>query len=359
VKRVAVIGTVGLPPKYGGFETLAYELVTRLKERFRFTVYCSSKSYSEKAKEFEGTRTVYIPLRANGIQSVPYDMAAVVHALFHSDVLLILGVSGGIILPLARALGRKKIVVNIDGLEWQRAKWSAPARKYLKLSERLAVANADVIIADNAEIQRYVMNEYRRDSLLIAYGGDHALPQRDIGPHKDEFEFLGKKYAFGVCRVEPENNVDCILKAFSGLDGLPLVMVGNWDNSAYGKDLRAKYDRSKDIHLLNAIYDRRKLDVLRSNCYLYVHGHSAGGTNPSLVEAMSLGLPVIAYDAAYNRETTENNALFFKNSGDLAEILKKVDIADLRQTAKRLSEVAGRRYRWREVADAYARIFEN
>ena len=116
-----------------------------------------------------------------------------------------------------------------------------------------------------------------------------------------------------VCRIEPENNVHVVLKAFAQLPEKTFVMVGNWNNSEYGKSMKADYGNYSNIHLLDPIYDQVKLDKLRSNCLVYIHGHSAGGTNPSLVEAMYLGRPVIAFDVSYNCVTTENKALYFKN----------------------------------------------
>jgi glycosyltransferase involved in cell wall biosynthesis len=356
-KSVAIIGSVGVPPKYGGFETFADQLVRHLRNEFDFTVYCSAKGYEHQLSNFFGAKLVYLPFKANGVQSIVYDITAIFHALSRSDTLLILGVSGCTILPFVRLVSKKKIIVNIDGMEWKREKWNRLAKAFLKLSEKFAVKNADVIITDNAEIHRYVMNEYRKEGALIAYGGDHAKPERDIEEYLGRYRFLSGKYAFGMGRIELENNVKSELEAFAAVDSFPFVMVGNWENSAYGRNLKTAYQKRDNIHLLDAIYDQKQLDVLRSNCSLYIHGHSAGGTNCSLVEAMSLGLPIVAYDVAYNRETTENKAIYFKDTVELKSILQSLGSYDLDKISHDMLEIAQRRYRWDIIASQYAAIF--
>ena len=204
-KSVAIIGSVGVPPKYGGYETFTDQLVRHLRNKFDFTVYCSSKRYEHKLNDYCGAKLVYLPFNANGFQSIIYDITAISHALLRSDTLLILGVSGCVFLPIVRLVSKKKIIVNIDGMEWKREKWNRFAKAFLKLSEKFAAKHASELITDNAEIHRYVMSEYRRDSVHIAYGGDHAVPERDIEEYRGKFGFLSGKYAFGVCRIEPEN----------------------------------------------------------------------------------------------------------------------------------------------------------
>ena len=141
MKRVAIIGTAGVPGRYGGFETLAHQLVTHLNDQCQLTVYCSKKVYPkhERPNTWQGARLVYLPFDANGVQSIIYDIVSIIHALFYADALIVLGVSGGICLPFIKRLTSKKIIVNIDGLEWRRPKWKKWVRQYLKWSERLAV----------------------------------------------------------------------------------------------------------------------------------------------------------------------------------------------------------------------------
>ncbi len=356
-KRVSIIGIVGLPAQYGGFETLAQYLVYYLRDKYDFTVFCSAKNYDEKLESYQGAKLHYINLSANGAQSIPYDIISIFKALRLSDTLLILGVSGCIVLPFVKFFNHKKIVVNIDGLEWKREKWGRFARIFLKFSEKLAVKWADIIITDNKVIQDYVLNEYGVESKLITYGADHVkkLPISDALSEK--YTFLKNKYAFSVCRIEPENNIHLILDAFSQHSDMDLVIVGNWQNSEYSRTLKANYSRYAHIHLLDAIYDSDILGEIRSNCYLYLHGHSAGGTNPSLVEAMYLGLPIFAFDVAYNRVSTQAKARYFKDSVELETLLRNLDTKELEDIASDMRDIAQRGYVWEKIAHAYADIF--
>lgn len=356
-KKIAIIGTVGLPAKYGGFETLTEYLTKYLAKEYDMTVYCSGKSYDERIPSYNGATLKYINLNANGVQSIPYDVVSIFKALRYADTLLILGVSGCSILPMVRMFSHKRIVVNIDGLEWKRQKWNKYAKWFLQFSEKMAVKYVDVVIADNKVIQEHVHDAYRKESELIAYGADHveklALSEEVLATYR----CLEDSYAFTVCRIEPENNLHLIIEAMTEQEKLPLVIIGNWENSEYGKGLREKYADIGHIHLLDPIYDQVILNQIRSNCTVYLHGHSAGGTNPSLVEAMYLTLPIVAYDVAYNRETTENRANYFSSVKDLKNLVESMSEEALALNAKHMYEIAARRYVWKKIAQEYAKLF--
>lgn len=173
----------------------------------------------------------------------------------------------------------------------------------------------------------------------------------------DEYPFLDKKYAFTVCRIEPENNLHLILEAFEKNSPFPLVIVGNWQNSEYGQKLFRKYSSHSDITLLDPIYNQQKLNSIRTKCRFYLHGHSCGGTNPSLVEAMYLGLPVIAFDVNFNRETTENQALYFDSPLSLKKICIETTEEQCLQIGRIMKEIALRRYTWKRISECYAKLF--
>lgn len=358
--KVAIIGTAGVPARYGGFETLAHHLVNNLNEQYDLTVYCSNKYYSkqERVQTWNKARLVHVPLNANGMQSIFYDIISIIHALFYADTLLILGVSGGIILPLVKLFTRKKIIVNIDGLEWRRDKWNKYTKWFLHFSEKLAVKYSHADITDNAAIKRYTAIQYKTLSHLIEYGADHCEKESINIPAVVKYPFLHEPYAFKVCRIEPENNIHVVLEAFSQLPNQNMVLVGNWNNSAYGIELKNKYRSFKNLFLLDPIYNQKELNILRSNCSMYIHGHSAGGTNPSLVEAMYLELPVIAFDVSYNRATTENSCLYFKDANELIQVIQQTDKADLKTIGSQLLQIAKRRYTWRIIANKYAYLIE-
>lgn len=359
MKKIAIVGTQGVPAKYGGFETLVENIIgDNCSPDVQYTVFSSSKDFKEQRTSYKGAILKYIPLHANGAQSTPYDILSLLKTIRGYDVILVLGVSGCAFLPIFRLLCRKKLIVNIDGLEHRRAKWKGFAKYFLRFSEKMAVECADVIVSDNKGIQDYVTETYAKDSELIAYGGDHVL--RNLSEQQQEtllskYMLAKDNYSFTVCRIEPENNCHVTLQAFAK-SGDNLVFVGNWEKSEYGKELKAKYADYANISILDSIYDLDELYALRNNCKFYIHGHSAGGTNPSLVEAMHFGRPVIAYDVVYNRETTENKACYFNNASELIAILGN-EKAALEESGKAMKEIANRRYLWSVIAKQYEDLY--
>lgn len=355
--NVAIVGTQGVPATYGGFESLVENLLgDNCPEDVHYTVFCSGKDMPDKISEYKGASLKYIPLRANGIQSVPYDMVSMCRCLKGFDVILVLGVSGGLFLPLFYLLNSKKLIINIDGQEYKRDKWGKFAKWILRMSEAFAVRFADVVIADNKGIQDYVSETYGKSSVLISYGGDHVkryVTSEFVADTLKKYNLAHGEYAITVCRIEPENNSPMVLDAFSRT-GKTLVYVGNWNFSDYGRRLKEKYSRFSNIIMLDAVYDLDVLYALRVNAGVYVHGHSAGGTNPSLVEAMFFGMPILAFNVVYNRETTENKAYYFKN---VDELMKLLECRNLDGTP--MLEIANRRYLWETISKQYAELYRN
>ena len=355
MKKIAVIGTQGVPAEYGGFETLVENIIgANASADVQYTVFCSGKDYDERLESYKGAQLKYVPLHANGIQSIPYDMVSMMRSMRGYDVMLVLGVSGCVFLPFVRLLSRAKLVVNIDGLEHRRKKWGKWTRRFLRLSEAVAVHCAHVVVADNKGIQDYVAERYRgKRAELIAYGGDHVMtgvePAREAAI-LDHYGLKAGEYAMSVCRIEPENNCHVILEAFARTDK-PLIFIGNWKKSDYGKSLRKKYEHCANISMLDPIYEIETLYVFRKNAGWYMHGHSAGGTNPSLVEAMFFGRPILAFDVVYNRETTSGQAYYFKDEQDIIRLLgEKLD-------GTAMHEIAQKRYTWKTIASEYERLY--
>jgi glycosyltransferase involved in cell wall biosynthesis len=353
---VAIIGTVGLPAKYGGFETLAEYLVTHLSDKYDFTVYCTKKKYTkeEQIESYKGAKLKYINLDANGIESIPYDTISILKALRKNDVLLILGVAGAWILPFVWLFTNKKIIISIDGIEWKRDKWPLFAKLYLWWAEKIAIQFSHIDISDNESIQDYTALRYKTLSRVIEYGADHTLEVKPTQQDFINYPFLSQQYAVKVCRIEPENNVHLVLEAFKEMPHKTLVIVGNWKNSEYGIELKVTFSNIPNIHLYDPIYNQREIDLIRGNAALYIHGHSAGGTNPSLVEAMYLGLPIMSFDVSYNKTTTENKAIYFSSSAVLIKQLNITSETELEYLRNEMKSIALRRYTWDVIASQYA-----
>lgn len=358
MKRVAILGTRGVPANYGGFETLVENLIeNRGTSVAKYTVFCSSRDLDKKNTSYKGAELKYIPLRANGMQSVIYDAVSFFRARNGYDTILMLGISGCIFLPLLRLFRRKKIIVNIDGLEHRRKKWGRFARWFLRISEASAVRFADTIVADNKAICDYVYSTYGKKAEMIAYGGNHVL-RTVTEPYEqailENYSLSSGEYAVALCRIEPENNCHIILDAFSG-SGNRLLFIGNWNNNKYGKKLKKEYGRFPNIIMLDPIYDLDTLYVLRKNACCYIHGHSAGGTNPSLVEAMFFGCRIFAFDVIYNRYTTGNNADYFSDKEELQRLIS--GIKNDNKDPGAMYETACREYTWDIIAKQYENLY--
>lgn len=360
-KKIYTIGIQGLPAKYGGFETFTDYLSQYISDDFDLTVYCSSNLYKDKIEKYQKAKLKYIPLNANGIQSVPYDILSIILSLKDSDnsndVFLLLGSSGAIILPFISIFAKRKIVFNMGGLEWKRSKWNKFARWFLKFSEKVAVKYSDVIVADNKGIQEYISSEYGVESHIIAYGGDHASKLDLTDELAEKYPFLKEPYYVGVARAQPDNNIDVILEAFKQLPDKNLVFVANWNVSDYGKLLKEEYSEVPNIHIVDAIYDLKILDQIRSNCVAYIHAQSSGGTNPSLVEAMHLELPIIAFDVNFNRYTTQEKAFYFINTNELIDKILYSNKDAHYLCAKEMKEIANQIYTWKYVVHEYKKLF--
>lgn len=346
---------MGVPAAYGGFETLVENIIgENCSEEVAYTVFCSSKEYSQRLESYKGATLRYIPLKANGISSIFYDGISLAKCIRGYDVVVALGVSGGIFFPLFRLLSRNRLIVNIDGIEWRRAKWNIFAKSILRLSEWLALVTAHTVIADNQGIVDYVGDRFKKKTKLIAYGSDHV--KQEVSDDRcseilESYKVQPKGYAITVCRIEPENNCEMILQAFSK-NNIPFIFVGNWGTNGYGMRLKDTYSKYTNIQILDAIYDLDVLYALRSYSKYYIHGHSAGGTNPSLVEAMFCQCNILAYDVIYNVETTEQKAHYFKSTEELAT-LTQIE----QDNSLDMQEIAERRYKWADISKQYEALY--
>lgn len=355
--KIAIIGTNGVPSKYGGFETLVEYLVRHLGNDYEITVFCSTQLVIEKLDTYEGVKLEYINLNANGWQSIFYDIVSIFKSYKRFDKVLVLGCSGSIIMPFFIKY-KSKFIMNLGGLDWKRSKWGYLTRKFLKLSEFLAIKYSGYIVSDNQGIKDYILEKYKRDSYLIAYGGDHASKETIEQSNIEKYPFLKNEYAFTVARIQPDNNIDMLLDSFTDKLPYPFVFVGNWNYSSYGIQTKNKYINKPNIILLDAIYDQKELNVLRSNCKIYLHGHSAGGTNPALVEAMNLGLPILAHHSIFNKYTTNFEAEYFSDSKDIFEKIINLSDADLLNIGERMSSIAKDKYKWEIIGREYAKVFD-
>jgi glycosyltransferase involved in cell wall biosynthesis len=360
MKKVAIVGTNGIPARYGGFETLAENIVSELNNDIDFIIYCSNIYEKEDRQSyFKNARLIYLPFKANGLQSLFYDFFSFVHALCSAETILFLGPTSSGIITVINCLFGRKLIVNHGGLnEWEREKYSENEKKWAKLNHYIAAKNATINITDNSILQKSLLKSFGVDSVIIRYGGDHHLESNIEEFTKSKYKFEKNKYYLSVARAQVDNNIHLLIDAFKSLDAHhPLVIVSNWGVSEYGKKLLEANKNHKNLILLDAIYDLNLLNYIRSNCYAYIHSHSFCGTAPSLVEVMNLNVPVICFDVPTNRESTKNKSIYFKSSKNLVSRINSLSDSEYDSCKKAMFKIASNEYTWDKVSLQYLNIF--
>lgn len=356
--RIALIGTRGVPAHYGGFETAVDEIGRRLVLLgHEVVVYC--RYGQDDMPQYEGMRLVHLPaVRKSSLETLSHTALSMVHAWFANiDAAIVFNAANAPLLPLLK-LARIPAAVHVDGLEWRRAKWGPVGSRYYRVAERFAVRWAGALIADAWAIRQYYLDRYGADAVFLPYGAPElrapdADRLTDLGVEPGAFHLL-------VARFEPENHVGRIIDGFvSSSARLPLIVVGRAAYShAYDAQIRVAAGHDPRVHLVGAIWDEDLLNQLYGNCLTYLHGHSVGGTNPSLLRALGAGASVIAYDVAFNREVAAEHGVYFATEAQLAAA---VEDAEAHPDLTRQRGLAGRKravglYDWDEVSLGYQRL---
>ncbi|MHA6693427.1 DUF1972 domain-containing protein [Homoserinimonas sp. A520] len=359
--RIAMIGTRGVPAAYGGFETAIEEIGKRLAARgHQVVVYC--RGNADKPASYLGMRLVHLPaIRIKAAETLSHTALSVGHAITggRPDAAFVFNAANAPFLPLLRARG-VPTAVHVDGLEWKRGKWGRMGRRYYRAAERMAVRYGDALIADAQGIADYYYERFAVATELLTYGATILTD-----PGSDLVSGLGLepgKYHLVVARFEPENHVEVIVEGYHKSDcDLPLVVVGSAPYSAaYTRSIDAIAASDPRIRMLGGVWDQALLDQLYSNSLTYLHGHSVGGTNPSLLRAMGAGASVIAYDVGFNREVAGSDGGYFTNAESLRLLLDEAeDSATQHLTMGR--NMQGRAqllYDWDAVAAGYENLAE-
>jgi glycosyltransferase involved in cell wall biosynthesis len=321
--KIAILGTRGIPNNYGGSEANA-EILSPLfaKMGHEVTVY-NPDEHPYRGDEWNGVKIRRVICRESrfGIwATLLYDYLCLRDATRSDfDVILELGyVPCALFYPLRR---RKALLcTNMDGLEWKRSKWGPILRRFALLTEKLAARHSDLLIADNPAIQDYYAQKYHQESVYISYGAQ--VIEAPDSTRLADFSVIADGYYLLIARMEPENNIETILDGYvsSGSD-YPMLLVGK-TNTRHSKHLLRKFGGHEGIRFLGGIYDYDVLSSLRCHARLYFHGHSVGGTNPSLLEAMATGALIAAHDNPFNRTVLDDRALYFLSAEDVSRLLK-------------------------------------
>jgi glycosyltransferase involved in cell wall biosynthesis len=354
---LAILGTRGIPARHGGFETFAQRLALFLAQRgWQVAVYCQEDNPGPVIVEnWHGVRLIRIPAPQPGPWgTMIFDFKSTLHAARRGGVLLTLGYNTALFCGWYRLRGRKNLI-NMDGLEWKRGKWNRLAKAWLYLNERLACRFGDRLIADHPQIASHLATRAPANKIVtIPYGSDpvDAASVELLGP-------LGLDpdgYALVVARPEPENSVLEIVSAFSSRPRQKrLVVLGNYDVPRNRYHARVRAAASGEVLFPGAIYDQATLDALRFYAALYIHGHTVGGTNPALVEALGAGCAILAQDNRFNRWVAGEAARYFHDQADCAGLLDELldDEAGLNQLRTAARQRHAAEFTWDRVLAAY------
>lgn len=356
--RIALVGTRGVPAQYGGFETAVEEVGARLAARGHVVrVYC--RNPGQTARRYRGMHLVNLPaVRLKVLETLSHTALSVAHLCLHgADVAIVFNAANAPFLPLLGAR-RVPVGVHVDGLEWKRGKWGPTGRRYYLMSERLAVRWADRLIVDARAIGDYYERRYGRPGCYLPYGA--PIRGREAPGRLAELDLRPHSYHLVVARLEPENHVDVAVAAHRRSSArLPLLVVGDAPyGERYVQRLQAIAAQDERIRLVGGVWDQGLLDELYVNAATYIHGHSVGGTNPSLLRAMGAAAPVLALDVDFNREVLGDTGAFFRDAASLAELVEKAESDDWAGDARgRAGQDRARRlYDWDAVTAGYEQL---
>lgn len=357
--KIAILGTRGIPNHYGGFEQFAEYFSVYLAEKGHEVYVYNSHSHPYKEKTFKGVNIIhcYDPEHKVGTAGqFVYDLNCIIDSRKRNfDIILQLGYTSNSV--WYRLLPRRPLIItNMDGLEWKRTKYSRKVQKMLKYAEKLAVDSSDVLIADSKGIQSYLKEKYNKDSTYIAYGAT-VFNNPDEAVLK-EYSLVKEQYNMLIARLEPENSIEVILDgAAKASANIPFLVIGSYKN-AYGARLKEKYAKHPHIKFMGALYNLEHLNSLRWFSGLYFHGHTVGGTNPSLLEAMASGALIIANDNTFNKSILEENAFYFSNSDEVAQLIATVKKSDNLHRISNNISVIQKDFSWDTINGKYLSLFE-
>lgn len=382
IQHVFIVGSKGIPGSYGGYETFVDKLTEYHQNEPRLKYHVACKSDEDGEFEYHNARCFKVKVPDIGpAQAIYYDVAALrrsiayieEHRIPHPIVYVLACRIGPFTAHFHKQLKRLggRLYVNPDGHEWMRAKWSAPVRKYWKVSERLMVKNCDLLICDSKSIERYIheeYGEYRPETAYISYGTE-TRKSRLADDDPSLLDWYGEKglepksYYLVVGRFVPENNYETMIREFMASDSKrDFALITNVSDKFLDElKKRTHFDRDPRIKFVGTVYDQELLMKIREKAYAYLHGHEVGGTNPSLLEALGSTDLNLLFDVGFNREVAEDSALYWtKEPGDLAALLERSDsmgVEEIERFNSLSSQTVLQNYSWDFIAQEYFDLF--
>ncbi len=357
--KIAFIGSRGIPALYGGFETATEEIGARLAERgHAVTVYCRYGNGDTKESHYRGMRKRYLPcLKKKSLETLSHTTLALLHAVFQRyDVLIIMNPANGSLCLIPRLTGTP-FALHLDGLDWQRTRWPWYGQRFIRFGAWCATKLAPALIADSHAIADYYQHTWNRETVYASYG---AELEGDVDAQcLEAYDLTARGYCLVVARLEPENHTDAIIRAYESLDtAVPLVIVGDTNyESDYIRGM--KQSASQRIHFLGGVYDTPVLQSLLHYSLLYIHGHSVGGTNPVLLQAMACSCAIAYLDVPFNTEVMgEHGRTFSLKDDSLPSVLDEaLGAPDWLETCRNdVSQRVAQHYTWAQASDAYEQL---
>lgn len=356
--NIAILGTRGIPNHYGGFEHISEYVSEGLVKRGHSVTVYNSDTHPYKEKEWNGVtiKHCFDPEGTMGAAGqFVYDFNCLLDARKgHFDVVLLMGYTSSSIWGKLYP-EKSTIITNMDGLEWKRSKYSRPVRQFLKYAEKLAVKYSQFYISDSLVIKSYLGEKYNIESKYIPYGADLFSEEEREQPNVDEI--LNEDYFLLMARMEPENNIETILEGFNNSNSpKKFKVLGNTENR-FGKFIKHKFMNDERIEFKGAIFDNGRVRALQNNSYLYFHGHSVGGTNPSLLEAMASEALIAAHNNPFNKSVLHTDAFYFTSANDVRHIVETVQRKETERTmvSNNLRKIKYQ-FNWESIIDQYEKF---
>lgn len=381
MKNVFIVGCKGIPAQYGGYETFVEQLTyNQIDNNIKYHVACMSNNFEEF--EHNGARCFNVKVPNIGpAKAVYYDVKALKEIIKYIKKN---NIEKGIVYVLACRIGpffnkyvKKlhklgfKVYVNPDGHEWKRAKWNCLIRKYWKISEKLMVKHADLLICDSVNIEKYIKSDYKKynpKTTFIAYGADTTKSSlknnsKVLNDWYKKFDIKSNEYYLIVGRFVPENNYETVIKEFmKSKSKKDLVIVTNVEKNKFYGSLKenTNFENDKRIKFVGTVYDKELIKKIRENAYGYFHGHEVGGTNPSLLEALASTKINLLLDVGFNKEVAQDSALYWnKKDGNLSKLINRTDKLsekEIKELDKKSTERITKEYSWEKIVDEYEKV---
>ena len=350
--KIGISGTRGIPNYYGGYEQCVSFLAKGLADRGHMVSVYNSHNHPWKLRSWNGVEIIHCKdpeYRIGTAGQFLYDLNCLRDAQKKNyDILLMMGYTSSSV--WGRFYPKKTVILtNMDGLEWKRSKYSRPVQEFLKFAEGLAIRYSDFYIADSPAIQEYLAEKYKISSRYIPYGAEiHGEVKAD-----DLKEYKLSPYSFYLllARMEPENNIETILDGYCSMKNNNRFVVIGDTKTPFGKKMLKKFSYHEGVRFLGPLFDQKKLNTLRRFCKIYFHGHSVGGTNPSLLEAMASEAQIAAHDNPFNKAVTGQDAYYFRDKTGVMDILIKGEREEnmIRNNLEKIRSF----YNWEKVVDEY------